>query len=435
MTEPSVLVVGQGGREHALLDVLHGSAEHPRLFVAPGNPGMEPLAERVPIPATDVPGIMAWIERHPVDLVVAGSEAPLALGLADELSAKGIAVLGPGREAAKLETSKRHAKELLMRLGIPTAAYRAADSAADAERLTDGAPYPLVLKADGLAAGKGVVVARDAAEARATIDAWMRRGALGDAAATLIVEEFLEGEEASVLILTDGERWMLFPPARDHKRIGDGDTGPNTGGMGTYAPARAPTVVEALAIGKRFVDPLLRALRDAGTPYRGILYFGLMLTRSGPMVLEINARFGDPEAQVVLPLVAEDLYPLFLAAARGALPPERHGTFVAHAGSAVCVVLAARGYPMSPEMGAVIEGLDRPWPHGLRVYCAGVDRRGPRWVVSGGRVAGVTARAETIERARAAAYAGVRRIRFDGMQYRKDIALTPQPSGAHADER
>ena len=293
-----------------------------------------------------------------------------------------------------------------------------------------------MLKADGLAAGKGVVIARNVAEARETIDAWMRRGALGDAAQTLIVEECLEGEETSVLVLTDGERWMLFPPARDHKRIGDGDTGPNTGGMGAVRPrARVPTAVEALQITRRLVEPLLASLRDAGTPYRGILYLGLMLTASGPMVLEINARFGDPEAQVILPLVAEDLYPLFLAAARGALPAERHGTFLAHAGAAVCVILAVRGYPGHPETGDVIEGLDGPWPHGVQVYCAGVERLGQRWVTSGGRVVGVTARAETVERARAGAYAALRRIRFDGMQFRKDIALMPQPSGARADER
>lgn len=435
MTEPRVLVVGQGGREHAILESLHGSREHPHLYVAPGNPAMEPIAERVPIAVTDVPRLVAWSRSHAVDLVVAGSEAPLELGLADELSAAKIPCLGPVREAARLETSKRHAKEVLRRLGLPTAAFRIAESADDADRLVDGAAYPLVLKADGLAAGKGVVIARTQAEARATIDAWMRRGALGAAARTLIVEECLEGEESSVLVLTDGERWMLFPPARDHKRIGDGDTGPNTGGMGTVAPARVPSEAEALAIARSIVDPLLRSLREAGTPYRGILYLGLMLTASGPMVLEINARFGDPEAQVVLPTASEDVYPLFLAAARGALPKERHGTFVAHSGAAVCVVLASRGYPEHPETGDVIEGMDGPWPHGVRAYAAGVDRRGATWVTSGGRVLGITARAETVERARAAAYAAVKRIRFEGMQYRRDIAAMPQPSGARADER
>jgi phosphoribosylamine--glycine ligase len=396
---------------------------------------MEPLAERVPIPATDVPGLVAWSRSHAVDLVVAGSEAPLELGLADELSTAKIPCLGPVREAARLETSKRHTKEVLRRLGLPTAAFRIAESADDADRLVNGAAYPLVLKADGLAAGKGVVIARTQAEARATIDAWMRHGALGAAARTLIVEECLEGEESSVLVLTDGERWMLFPPARDHKRIRDGDTGPNTGGMGAVAPARVPSEAEALAIARSIVDPLLRSLREAGTPYRGILYLGLMLTASGPMVLEINARFGDPEAQVVLPTACEDLYPLFLAAARGALPKERHGTFVTHSGAAVCVVLASRGYPEHPETGDVIEGMDGPWPHGVRAYVAGVDRRGAKWVTSGGRVLGITARAETVERARAAAYAAVKRIRFEGMQYRRDIAAMPQPSGARADER
>jgi phosphoribosylamine---glycine ligase len=430
VSEPRVLVVGQGGREHALLDALQKSAEHPRLYVAPGNPGMEALAERVPIEATDVPALTAWAKAQKIDLVVVGPDAALAAGLADSMREQGIATLGPGRAAARLEWSKRYTKEILFKLGLPTAAFRVAESAQEAERLLEGAPYPLVLKADGLAAGKGVVIARDQSEARATVDAWMRRGELGDAAKSVVVEECLEGEEASVLLLTDGERWVLFPPARDHKRIGDGDVGLNTGGMGAVAPARVPSAAEAQRIAHRVVDPLLRALRDAGTPYRGVLYLGLMLTQAGPMVLEINARFGDPEAQVVLPLLGEDAYPLFLAAARGALPAERHGSFVAYKGAAVCVVLAAKGYPGRPETGGTIEGLDGPWPDGLRVYCAGVDRRGAEWIVSGGRVVGVTALAATVERARTAAYDAARSIRFPGMQYRTDIALAPLSSGA-----
>lgn len=435
MSAPRVLVVGQGGREHAILDALHRSPSHPRLYAAPGNPGMDELAERVPIQAVDVLGLTAWAKEAKLDLAVIGPDAALAVGLADSFRDAGIPTLGPNREAARLEWSKRHAKELLFRLGLPTAAFRVAESAEEAERLLSGAPYPLVLKADGLAAGKGVVIARDEREARDTVDAWMGREELGDAAKNIIVEECLEGEEASVLLLTDGERWILFPPARDHKRIGDGDVGPNTGGMGASAPARVPSAAEAQRIAHRVVDPLLRALQDAGTPYRGVLYLGLMMTSSGPMVLEINARFGDPEAQVVLPLLEEDIYPLFLAAARGALPADRHGSFVAHRGAAVCVVLAARGYPGRPKTGATIEGLDGPWPKGLRVYCAGVERQGRNWVVSGGRVVGVTARAETIERARATAYEAVRGIRFHGMQYRTDIALAPLSSGALADER
>jgi phosphoribosylamine---glycine ligase len=435
MSAPRVLVVGQGGREHALLDALHRSPERPTLWAAPGNAGMEALAERVPIPPTDGAALTAWAKERKIDLAVIGPDAALAAGVADSMRGAGIAVLGPGREAARLEWSKRFAKDLLFRLRLPTAAFRVAESAEEAERLIDGAPYPLVLKADGLAAGKGVVIARDAGEARATVDAWMRRGELGDAAKSIIVEECLEGEEASVLVLTDGERWLLFPPARDHKRIGDGDVGPNTGGMGASSPARVPSAAEAERIARGVVDPVLRSLREAGTPFRGVLYLGLMLTASGPMVLEINARFGDPEAQAVLPILGEDAYPLFVAAARGALPAERHGSFVSHQGAAVCVVLAARGYPGRPETGAAIEGLDGPWENGLRLYCGGVDRQGGRWVVSGGRVVGVTARSETVERARTLAYEAVRRIRFAGMQYRKDIALAPLSSGALADER
>ena len=425
-----VLVVGQGGREHAIVRALHDSPEHPRLFAAPGSAGMGDMAERVPLAGSDAAGIAAWARRNSIDLVVIGPEAPLQLGLADLLRASGIATVGPGANGARLETSKRHAKELLASLGLPTARFRVAESPEAAEAALSEFDLPVVIKADGLAAGKGVVIAATRDEAVATIDAWMRRRALGDAGATLIVEECLSGEEASLLALTDGERWVLFPPARDHKRVGDGDRGPNTGGMGAFAPARAPSRDEAIAIGKKVIDPVLGFHRAGGAPYRGILYLGLMLTKDGPSVLEFNARFGDPETQAVLPLLDEDLLPLFRAAAAGSLPPERHATFVEHHGAAVCVVLASRGYPERPETGAVIEGLDGAWPHGIRVFHSGVERHGTRWVTNGGRVLGVTARAETLDRARDAAYAAVARIRFDGMHYRRDIAQPPIPIGS-----
>jgi phosphoribosylamine---glycine ligase len=425
VTHPKVLVVGGGGREHALVCALHDSAEHPTIYAAPGNPGMEPEATLLRMAATDVSSITHWAERELPDLVVIGPDAAIAAGLSDALARFAIPVLGPVKEAGRLEWSKSHAKGMLQDLGLPTAPYRLAHGAAEAQRLLAGARYPVVLKADGLAAGKGVVVAERESEAMETIAAWMERGELGDAGKTLLIEEFLTGEEASLLVLTDGERWMLFPPARDHKRAYDGDKGPNTGGMGANAPAFVPAPEDAIAIAKRVVDPILRALRERGTPYRGILYLGLMLTPSGPSVLEINSRFGDPEAQVVLPLLDEDVYPVFLAAARGALPVERHGTFLRHAGAAVCVVLAAQGYPQAPRTGQWIEGLSHVRPHGIRFYCAGVDRRAGRFVTSGGRVIGVTARAETLERARLAAYEAVSWIRFDGMHYRRDIAAAP----------
>ncbi len=426
VVHPKVLVVGSGGREHALVCALHDSPEHPAIFVAPGNPGMEPEAACVPIRATDLQSLTAWAVREKPDLVVIGPDSAVAMGLADALAKVSIPVLGPVRAAGRLESSKSFAKQLLQELGLPTAPYRVAHSAAEAKRILASATYPVVLKADGLAAGKGVVVAENEREALDTIAAWMERGELGESGKILVIEDFLRGEEASLLVLTDGERWMLFPPARDHKRAYDGDKGPNTGGMGACAPARVPGEEEAAAIARRIVDPLLIALRARGIQYRGILYFGLMLTASGPMVLEINARFGDPEAQVVLPLLDEDVLPLFLAAARGALPPERHGTFLRHGGAAVCVVLAAPGYPKEPRTGQLIEGLGHARPHGIRFYCAGVDRRAGRFVTSGGRVLGVTARAETLGRAREAAYEAVSWIRFDGMHYRRDIAASLQ---------
>ena len=422
IAHPKVLVVGGGGREHALVCALHDSPEHPAVFVAPGNPGMEPEATLVRIAATDLKSLVAWAERERPDLVVIGPDAAVAMGLADALEKVRIPTLGPVRAAGRLESSKSFAKQLLQALGLPTAPYRLAHSAAEAKRILAGASYPIVLKADGLAAGKGVVVAERESEALETIAAWMERGELGESGKILVMEDFLRGEEASLLVLTDGERWMLFPPARDHKRAFDGDRGPNTGGMGANAPARVPSRDEAAAIARRIVDPLLKSLRENGIAYRGILYIGLMLTATGPMVLEINARFGDPEAQAVLPLLDEDVYPLFLAAARGELPPERHGTFIRHAGAAVCVVLAANGYPKDPRTGQLIEGLNHTRPHGIRFYCAGVDRRAGRFVTSGGRVLGVTARAETLARAREAAYEAVSWIRFEGMHYRRDIA-------------
>jgi len=424
---PKILVVGSGGREHALVRALHDSAEHPAVFVAPGNPGMETEATCVPIRATDLAALTGWAAREKPDLVVIGPDSAVAIGLADALAKVSVPALGPVRAAARLESSKSFAKQVLQELNLPTAPYRVAHSAAEAKRILAAATYPVVLKADGLAAGKGVVVAERESEAFEAIGAWMERGELGESGRVLLIEDYLRGEEASLLVLTDGERWMLFPPARDHKRAYDGDTGPNTGGMGACAPARVPSAQDAIAIARRIVDPLLAELRTRGILYRGILYFGLMLTPSGPMVLEINARFGDPEAQVVLPLLDEDALPLFLAAARGSLPPDRHETFVRHAGAAVCVVLAASGYPKEPHTGQVIEGLNHARPHGIRFYCAGVDRSAGRFVTSGGRVVGVTARADTLERAREAAYEAVSWIRFDGMQYRRDIAAALQP--------
>jgi phosphoribosylamine--glycine ligase len=429
MEGPRVLVVGQGGREHAIVCALRDSPAHPHILVAPGNAGMEEVAERVNLAAIDVPGITSWARRNSIDLAIIGPDAAVALGMADSLRAVGIDVLAPGIAGARLESSKRHAKERLQALGIPTAAFKIAETPEQAELAAEAIGYPAVLKADGLAAGKGVVIAESRAEAAGVIDSWMRRRALGDSGATLLVEQCLRGEEASLLVLTDGERWVLFPAARDYKRIEDGDAGPNTGGMGACAPARVPKPEEAIAIAKHIVDPVLSALREEGTPYRGILYVGLMLTAEGPHVLEFNARFGDPEAQVVLPLVSEDLFPLFRAAARGALPAERHATYVEHQGAAVCVILASRGYPARPEMGVPILGLEGPWPHGIRIFHAGTERRGGRWVTAGGRVVGVTARSETIDLAREAAYGAAARIRFAGMRYRKDIGRRPSVAG------
>ena len=428
-TGSRVLVVGAGGREHALVAALSESPQHPLVFAAPGSPGMEAHASRVPLEATDVEGITGWARREHPDLVVIGPEAPLAAGLADALRTEGIPALGPGREGARLETSKVHAKEVFTRLGLPTAGSVVVRDTAEARSAVAAASWPLVIKADGLAAGKGVVIAREPAEADAVIDSWMKGGALGEAGRTLLLEEFLEGEEASLTVLADGERWVLLPLARDHKRVGDGDAGPNTGGMGAYAPSAVLAPGDALALARRLADPVLAEMHRAGSPYRGVLYFGLMLTRRGPFVLEMNARFGDPEAQAILPLLDEDVFDLFLRAARGSLPADRHGRFAGHHGASVCVVLASEGYPGTPRTGREIEGLDRERPHGIHVFHAGVDRKSGRWVTTGGRVLGVTARAATIEEARVAAYSVAAGIRFEGMHYRRDIAASPVSAG------
>jgi phosphoribosylamine--glycine ligase len=412
-----VCVVGSGGREHALAHVLARTAE---VVVTPGNPGMAP-----PIEVTDAP-----VEEIEADLVVIGPEAPLVGGLADRLRAQGRAVMGPGADGALLEGSKAFMKEVLAEAGIPTARFAAFDSLQLAGALSylETLPGPWVVKTDGLAGGKGVLVARSIEEARADVRAKLSGSAFGEAGRNVVIEEGLEGEECSLLVLCDGANAVPLLPAQDFKRIGDGDNGPNTGGMGAYAPM--PRVIPSLVdqFMAEAVEPLIASLRRRGIDYRGVLYAGLMLGPDGPRVLEYNVRFGDPEAQVVLPLLASDAAELFLATATGRLSEIPAPAFTAEA--AVCVVLATPGYPDDPQSGEDIEGLDHSGQSmapvdGVTVFHAGTRRHDPHgpFRTAGGRVLGVTAVAPTLAQARANAYAAVEPISWDGMQCRADIAL------------
>jgi phosphoribosylamine--glycine ligase len=402
-----VCVVGSGGREHALADVLARSAD---VVVTPGNPGMA----RAGLTVTDAPP-----DEVESDLVVVGPEAPLVEGLADRLRAAGRLVFGPGADGARLEGSKAWMKRVLEDAGVATAAHGAFTDAGPAFAFLDTLSGLYVVKTDGLAAGKGVLVTESLADARDAVGAYLSGEAFGDAGRTVVIEEGLTGPELSVLAVCDGHRAVPLAPAQDSKRLGDRDEGPNTGGMGAYSPV--PVADDALVdlVMGQAVDPTLAALRGAGIDYRGVLYAGLMLTPDGPKVLEYNVRFGDPEAQVVLPRFASDLADLLAEAAGGSL--RSAPGFVDEA--AVTVVCAVEGYPVAPRTGDVIEGLDEAAEVGATVFCAGVDAdHQGRLVTAGGRVLDVTALGPTIAEARATAYRAVNEISFPGCQARTDIA-------------
>ena len=415
----NVLLIGSGGREHALAWKISASPLLGKLYAAPGNPGIASHAECVALDVTDHAAIVAFAREKRIGLVVVGPEAPLVAGLADDLAAAGISVFGPSAKAAQLEGSKGFTKDLCARYAIPTAAYGRFDNAAEARAYAQKVGAPVVVKADGLAAGKGVTVAMELGEALAAIDACFD-GAFGAAGAEVVVEEFLDGEEASFFFLCDGTTALPFGTAQDHKRVGDHDTGPNTGGMGAYSPAPALTPALEARVIAEIIEPTMRGMAEMGAPFSGVLYAGLMLTGDGPKLIEYNARFGDPECQVLMPRLEDDLLPLLLASAEGRLaefsPRWRADT-------ALTVVMAAKGYPGTPERGSVISGLeDAAGGEGVVIFHAGTARDAAgRLVAAGGRVLCVTATGESVGEAQARAYAAIDRIDWPQGFCRRDI--------------
>ncbi len=414
----NILLIGSGGREHALAIAIAKSPLLKNLFIAPGNPGTEACGRNVALDAADHAAVVAFCRAEKIDLVVVGPEAPLVAGLVDDLATAGVAAFGPTKAAARLEGSKGFTKDLCREFNIPTGAYGRFSDAATAHANAREKGAPIVVKADGLAAGKGVVVAMTLPEAEAAID-MIFGGAFGAAGAEVVIEEFLEGEEASFFALCDGERALAFASAQDHKRVGEGDTGPNTGGMGAYSPAPVMTPAMDARVMAEIIAPTLRGMKARGAPFRGVLFAGLMIGNDGPRLIEFNARFGDPETQVMLPRLDEDIVPLLAAAARGGLRAEPARL---KPQTALTVVYAAKGYPDAPERGTEIRGLDRAEAMpGVVVTHAGTKRDGDRLLANGGRVLNVTAMADTVREAQARAYAAVDVIDWPGGFCRRDI--------------
>jgi phosphoribosylamine--glycine ligase len=414
-----VLLVGSGGREHAIAWRLRQDDPTLQLFIAPGNAGTAQIGTNLPISATDLDGLVAWAAKERPDLTVVGPEAPLCAGVVDRFEQAGLAIFGPSKAAARLEGSKVFTKELLLRHGLPTAPGACfSDSTAAAAYLRKQVHFPQVLKADGLAAGKGVVIARTPEEAAEALRQIMVQRVFGDAGRALVIEDFLPGREMSVHVVSDGLSHVMLPISQDHKKLGDGDTGPNTGGMGAYAPVPFATQELQAEISRKIVEPVLAAFRAEGIDFRGILFIGLIWTQDGPSILEFNVRGGDPETQVLLPLIDTPLVELFQA-----VRERRLGKMNLRLNSrcAVSVVMAAERYPEAPETGAEIKGLEEEIP-GTVVFHAGTKQAGGKILTAGGRVLSVMAWAPNLPAARDLAYRRVAKIHFAGSQYRRDIA-------------
>jgi len=415
-----ILVIGSGGREHALVWKISQSPKVTKLFCAPGSAAIGELAECVAINPEQIEKLADFAEKEKIDLTVVGPELPLTLGISDLFESRGLKIFGPNKAAARLEGSKAFAKEILQENNIPTAAFATFTDHVAANQHIERHAAPYVIKADGLAAGKGAVISLTINDALDVVDKILVQKVFGEAGEKVVIEEFLEGEEISFMVLTDGQHILPLASSQDHKRVFDNDRGPNTGGMGAYSPAPVVTPAVQNRIFDEILNPLLAGLKKKGITYRGVIYVGLMMTKNGPKVLEFNARFGDPECQPIMMRLKSDLVTLLEATIDGKLnqvQPEWYED------SAVCVVLSARGYPEPYDKGYEIRGLDklRHWDKGF-VFHAGTAKENGRWITSGGRVLGVTARGSDIGNAVNNAYSAVSQITWDGMHYRKDIA-------------
>lgn len=415
-----VLVIGSGGREHALVWKLRQSPKIQQVYCAPGNAGIGEMAELAPIAPEEIGRLRRFVEENGIDLTIVGPELPLTLGIVDEFCESGLRIFGPSRAAAQLEESKVFSKRLLKENNVPTARFASFTDAASARRYLREVAPPFVIKADGLAGGKGVVICSARNEAEQAVDEAMVRKVFGAAGETVIVEEYLAGEEASFMILADGKNYVPLATSQDYKRVFDDDRGPNTGGMGAYSPAPLINAEIHRRVINEIVEPVLSGLSKQGISYRGVLYVGLMVTEEGPKVLEFNARFGDPECQPIMMRLKSDLVTLLEATIDGSLDQVKVEW---DPGASVCVVLCSGGYPGQIERGKEIYGLDRlrNWQKGF-VFHAGTAKSGDRWLTSGGRVLGVTARGDNIAEATREAYRAVGEITWEGMHYRKDIA-------------
>ena len=424
-----ILVIGGGGREHALAWKLKQSSSVDRIFCAPGNAGTAAIAENVALSATDLPQLLRFAKENDVDLTVVGPDDPLAMGIADLFTADKLRIFGPTKSAARLESSKIFAKELMRAQKVPTAQARMFSESKEALGYCDELKFPVVIKADGLALGKGVIIAPDVATAKSTIEAMMNEARFGDAGRRIVIEEFLRGTECSIHALVDGNDYRLLESARDHKRAFDGDEGPNTGGMGAFSPANNWDAQLQSQFESKIMRPLLRGLAKERIAYRGLLYPGLMITSDGPQVLEFNCRFGDPETQVLLPRMKSDLLPLLEATIDGNSDSRRERGIDNYSiewdkRAAVTVVLASAGYPGKYETGKAISGLNEVAKlEGVQVFHAGTKIVANQVASAGGRVLAVTALGSTTAAARDRAYEAVSRIHFDGCHYRRDIAL------------
>ena len=416
-----VLVIGSGGREHALVWKIYQSELVDNIYAAPGNDGMEPLAERVDIASDNIDALAEWVEKNEIDLTVVGPEKPLVNGIVDEFERRGLKIFGPNAKAAQIEGSKVFAKDILQKYDIPTAEYEVFNSAEEALDYLKSCNYPVVIKAEGLAAGKGVVIATNVSEAEEAVNNIMEDRVFGDAGERIVVEDFLTGEEVSFLGLTDGENIVSLSPAQDHKAVFDGDEGPNTGGMGAYSPTPFVSKEMEKEILEEVLKPTIEAFKKEGIKYKGILYAGLMLTEMGPKVLEFNARLGDPETQVLLPRLKDDLVELMLKVVAEELEDVK---ITIRDEAAVCVVLTSGGYPLTYKTGKEIKGLDDLNQYdNVLVFHAGSKKEGDHFVTDGGRVLGITVLEKGLFDAINEAYEMIEKVEFEDMHYRTDIGF------------